>query len=180
MAGLFEGDDLPGLKVSSALRAWREEMLSSRADTFLVRQRIDLLACLLRSLQGRAREQWEGCTAQCSSAPLCSPSRSAAPPGGSARLRQEDGVQGSLQETQTTGSVLPSSHGTHIHVCKCVRPSVILSTLLGRLLTRVRYLWIPTKGFVTTNRENCYEKSTEIVFDHPKGKLVSEKEEECG
>lgn len=53
MAGLFEGDDLPGLKVSSALRAWREEMLSSRADTFLVRQRIDLLACWLHSLQGK-------------------------------------------------------------------------------------------------------------------------------
>ena len=179
MAGLFEEDDLPGLEVSSALRAWREEMLTSRADTFLVRQRIDLLACLLCCLQGRAREKWERCMAQCSLAPLCSPSRSAAPPGGSARLRQEDGVQGSLQETQTTGSVLPSQ-GTHIQVCKCVRPSVILSTLLGRLLTRVRYLWIPTKGFVTTNRENCYEKSTESVFDHPKGKLVSEKEEACG
>lgn len=154
-------------------------MLSSRADSFLVRQRIDLLACLLWCLQGRAREQWEACEAQCSWAPLCSPSRSTAPPGGSTRLRPEDSVQGSLQETQTTGSVLPSQ-GTHIHVCKCVRPSVILSTLLGRLQTRVRYLWIPTKGFVTTNRENCYEKSTKIVFDHPKGKLVSEKEEECG
>lgn len=65
------------------------------------------------------------------------------------------------------------------HTFMCVmRQTQRNSTLLGRLLTRVRYPWTPTMGFVIKNRENCDEKSTEIVFDHLKGKLVSEKEEE--
>lgn len=69
-------------------------------------------------------------------------------------------------------------HTEHIHMCECRRLCVILSMLFGRLFTRVRCLWLPTKDFVTIIQENEDKKSTENVFDHLKGKLVSEKEEE--
>lgn len=55
-----------------------------------------------------------------------------------------------------------------------MRQTLILSAIFGRLLTRVKYLWLPTKDSVTANRENEEESRTENVFKHSKGKLVSE------